>query len=234
MCPQYDGLFAGVTPGAGFAPMQIETPNANGALVAFATSPGQVAFDGANGHSPFTMALLAHLADANAPLTTVMTHVTGDVFAATNGKRRPWVNASLTEELSLNRIAAPEPKPVAGATPAAPNDQVAMHQMRRLIPTIEDDRPIHFDTPVKFGDPAVDGKSIAELITGQPLYSPVESLDKAVWDHPCAACHNWTKERLHTQSNRYDRVDISVPRLQHPYGSRFKVALAKWAKEGCK
>ena len=116
--------------------MQIETPNANGALVAFATSPGQVAFDGANGHSPFTMALLAHLADANAPLTTVMTHVTGDVFAATGGKQLRWVNVSLTDELTLNRVAAPEPTPVAGANSAAPNDQVAIDELRRLIPTI--------------------------------------------------------------------------------------------------
>ena len=51
MCPQYDGLFAAVTPGAGFAPMQIETPDANGALMAFATNQGQVAYGDADGHS---------------------------------------------------------------------------------------------------------------------------------------------------------------------------------------
>ena len=88
----------------------------------------------------------------------------------------------------------------------------------------------NFYTPVKFGDSAVDGKSIANLLNGEPLYSPIEGLDKAAWPHPCSSCHQWTRERLCAQSDRYDRVDVSVLRLQHPDGSRFKAVLSNRAR----
>ena len=77
---------AGGAAQSGLAEMQIENAGKGGALIAFSTSPGHVAFDGADGHSPFTTALLAHLGDANLPLTSVMTRVTGDVLKATSGQ----------------------------------------------------------------------------------------------------------------------------------------------------
>jgi uncharacterized caspase-like protein len=223
---------SGGQPSGGLAEMQIESAGSGGALIAFATSPGQVAYDGADGHSPFTSSLIAHLGDPNSSLTSVMTRVTGDVFKATDGHQRPWVNVSLTDDVMLNRTAVAAP----AATPGAPSqaDLAALEQERRLIPTIETKGPIRFDMPINFGEPALDGKSIAQLIEGKPIYSPIDGLDKAEWDHPCATCHNWTRERLCTQSGRYDREDISVLRLQHPYGARFKVALANWARNGCK
>ena len=216
-------------PGTGLAEMQIENAGKGGALIAFSTSPGHVAYDGADGHSPFTSALLAHLSDADLPLTSVMTRVTGAVLQATAGKQRPWVNVSLTDDVVLNR--AP-PAPVA-ATPAAEAEEVA--QLRRSIPKLPASGPIAFNTPIQFGDPALDGKTIAQLVTGgHPLFAPVEGLEKPDWDRACASCHSWTKERLCAQALRYDREDVSVMRLQHPLGVRFKVALGRWAKDGCK
>ena len=221
---------------SGLAEMQIENAGKDGALIAFSTSPGHVAYDGADGHSPFTTALLAHLADPNLPLTTVMTRVTGDVLKATSGRQRPWVNVSLGDDPILNRAAPPEPappSPAASAKPAADPDKVA--QLRRMIPTLPTSATIKFDGPIQFGDPAIDGKSIAQLVAGaHPQFSPVEGLQKSDWDHPCASCHNWTKERLCAQAMRYDREDLSVMRLPHPLGVRFKVALGRWAKDGCK
>jgi uncharacterized caspase-like protein len=221
-------------PGGGLAEMQIENTGAGGALIAFSTSPGHVAYDGANGHSPFTTALLAHLADPDLPLTSVMTRVTGDVLKTTSGQQRPWVNVSLTDDVMLNRAAPPlVTPPLAAATP--PADQEAIAQLRRMIPTLPAAGTIRFDTPIQFGDPAIDGKSIAQLVaTGHPLFAPVEGLPKPEWDQPCSACHNWTKERVCAQSTRYDREDVSVMRLPHPLGFRFKVALGRWAKDGCK
>ena len=56
----------------------------------------------------------------------------------------------------------------------------------------------------------------------------------SVWDDQCSNCHQWTEERLCDQAKTYVTNDVSVLRLQHPLGTRFKVALGKWAQNGCK
>jgi uncharacterized caspase-like protein len=238
---------------SGLAEIQIEN-GGSGTLVAFATSPNQVAYDGAGEHSPFSAALLAHIGEPNISITEAMNRVTGDVFKATAGKQRPWLNVSLTTEVVLHKVdldaplivgeseaSASQPgSEVRNATGAADpsgseeNAQIALNLLRQQIPKLESDRPVLFDLPVDFGDPAIDGKSIAQLIQGKPRFSPVEGLEKQAWDQHCSACHQWTKERLCEQAATYDRIDVSVLRLQHPLGTRFKVALANWAKNGCK
>lgn len=80
-----------------------------GLAIAFATSPGEVAYDGAGDHSPFTDALLSHLKAPDTDITEVMSRVTGDVLKATDEKQRPWLNASLTGPVILN----PDPAPAA-------------------------------------------------------------------------------------------------------------------------
>jgi uncharacterized caspase-like protein len=239
--------------GSGLAEIQIEN-GGSGTLVAFATSPNQVAYDGAGEHSPFSAALLAHIGEPNISITEAMNRVTGDVFKATAGKQRPWLNVSLTTEVVLHKIdlnaplivgeAAPQPgqpgsevRNATGVTDPSgseENAQIALNLLRQQIPKLESDRPVLFDLPIDFGDPAIDGKSIAQLIQGKPRFSPVEGLEKQAWDQHCSACHQWTKERLCEQAGTYDRIDVSVLRLQHPLGTRFKVALANWAKNGCK
>ncbi|HUG61383.1 MAG TPA: caspase domain-containing protein [Methylomirabilota bacterium] len=237
---------------SGLAEIQISDSGA-GTLVAFATSPGEVAYDGMGSHSPFSTALLSHIGAENVPLTTVMTRVTGEVFQATGGQQRPWVNVSLTDDVILNPVAAPEPPavvaaletPVGGVSgprttgerteekPADSIDQIALNLLRKQIPKIETEGPVFYDRPVRFGDVAIDGKSISELIQGKPLYSPIEGLDPAAWDTQCTSCHAWTRETLCEQSMTYAKIDVSVMRLPHPYGTRFKVALSDWAKNGC-
>jgi uncharacterized caspase-like protein len=115
-----------------------------------------------------------------------------------------------------------------------------MRMRRRTRPTapenskLDSDAPVLFDVPVHFGDPAIDGKSIAQLIQGKPRFSPIEGLDKSFWDKQCSGCHQWTEERLCEQAQTYANNDVTVLRLQHPLGTRFKVALGRWAKNGCK
>lgn len=240
------------TTGSGLAEIRIEN-GGEGTLIAFAASPNQVAYDGSGEHSPFSSALLTHIGEANVSITEAMNRVTGDVFKATAGKQRPWINVSLTTEVVLHKVdlnaplivgeAAP-PSNQAGsgarntsgaADPSGSNDdaQIALNLLRQQIPKLEQDRPVLFDLPVQFGDPAIDGKSIAQLIQGKPRFAPVEGLDKAVWDQHCSACHQWTKERLCEQAATYAKIDVSVLRLQHPLGTRFKVALGNWSKNGC-
>jgi hypothetical protein len=224
----------GASVSGGLAEMQIERAGAAGALIAFATAPGEVASDGANGHSPFTAALLSHLGDADEPLNTVMTKVTRDVLAATGGKQRPWVNLSLAEDLQLNRSPASQATASAPAAPqASPAEIAELEKLRRALPAI-DANEVDFDKPLKVGDPALDGKSLAQLTKSKPLFSPVEGLPKADWEHPCTACHQWTRERLCTQSARYLKEEVAMVRILHPLGPRFKAVLANWARTGCK
>ena len=242
------------TASSGLAEIQIENGGA-GTLVAFAAGPNQVAYDGSGGHSPFTTALLAHIGEPNVSITEAMNRVTSDVFKATAGRQRPWTNVSLTTDVVLHKVDLNAPLIVgdsdaasiegnsqarsnaAGAANPPGSDagaQAALDQLREKIPKLESDAPILFDIPVDFGDPAIDGKSIAQLIQGKPRFSPVEGLDKSVWDNHCSGCHQWTEERLCDQAQNYVTSDVSVLRLEHPLGTRFKVALGKWAKNGCK
>jgi uncharacterized caspase-like protein len=93
--------------GAGLAEIRIEDPG-EGTVIAFATSPGDVAYDGDDAHSPFTEALLKHIDAPATPIQNVMTRVTRDVYLATEERQRPWVNASLIGEVYLNEAPAPE------------------------------------------------------------------------------------------------------------------------------
>jgi uncharacterized caspase-like protein len=93
---------------SGLAEIQV-AKGGKGTLIAFATSPNEVAYDGAGEHSPFTTALLTHLGEQNQSLTAAMTKVTGDVVKATNGLQQPWVNLSLTDDVILNPAAPAAP-----------------------------------------------------------------------------------------------------------------------------
>ena len=88
---------------SGLAEIPIENGGA-GTLVAFAASPNQLAYDGSGEHSPFTAALLQHIGESNVSITEAMNRVTSDVFKATAGKQRPWINVSLTTEVVLHKV----------------------------------------------------------------------------------------------------------------------------------
>lgn len=75
----------------GLAPIDTQT---GGTLIAFATAPGDVASDG-DKNSPFTTALVRHIATPGVDVRQMLTRVRVDVQSATSGKQRPWVNESL-------------------------------------------------------------------------------------------------------------------------------------------
>jgi len=84
----------------GLAGMDVKNAG-RGLAIAFATSPGEVAYDGADNHSPFTKALLNNLETEGADITEVMSRVTGEVLQITDDRQRPWLNASLTGPVVL-------------------------------------------------------------------------------------------------------------------------------------
>jgi TPR repeat protein len=72
--------------------------NAAGFLIAFATQPDNVAFDGAGRNSPFAQSLLAHAAAPGLDISSLMIAVRRDVIATTGGAQIPWENSSLTRQ----------------------------------------------------------------------------------------------------------------------------------------
>jgi hypothetical protein len=72
-----------------------------GTLIAFAAAPGQVALDGSGPHSPFTAALLKHIASPGVELRTMLTHVRSEVVRATQNKQVPWDHSSLLDAVYL-------------------------------------------------------------------------------------------------------------------------------------
>ncbi len=74
-------------------------------FVAFATQPGNLTYDGREGqNSPFTRALLRHLATEGQPLSQLMIEVRNEVEAATQGQQIPWDQSSLTAPFFFNPL----------------------------------------------------------------------------------------------------------------------------------
>ena len=114
----------GVVVGSGLAEMK----SGEGTLIAFATGPGQTALDGdSGGNSPFTRALLAHIATPGVEIQQAMTRVRADVSAQTSKQQLPWGHTNLTGAVYLNAMGAPaadgtpgEATPAQAASAAAP------------------------------------------------------------------------------------------------------------------
>ncbi|MGX5831069.1 caspase family protein [Mesorhizobium sp. 43Arga] len=94
--------------GAGLAPVdaRADSVGAGGVLIAYATDPGAIAFDGDGVDSPYSLALAKHLTEPGVEIQSALTRVRGDVTEATQGRQRPWHNASLGREVFLGKPAA--------------------------------------------------------------------------------------------------------------------------------
>jgi hypothetical protein len=85
--------------------------NAAGFLIAFATQPDNVAFDGAGRNSPFAQSMLSHLATPGLDISSLMIAVRRDVIATTGGAQVPWENSSLTRQFYFAGQTASETTP---------------------------------------------------------------------------------------------------------------------------
>ncbi len=73
----------------------------SGTFIAFATQPDAVAADGTGRNSPFTTALLDHIATPGQSISDMMIEVRNEVIASTNGTQVPWDSSSLTGRFSF-------------------------------------------------------------------------------------------------------------------------------------
>ena len=79
--------------GVGLAPVQAnnQTAGAGGLLIAYATDPGAVAYDGKGINSPYTTALARHLTTPGLEIQSALTRVRADVSEATGGASIPGI-----------------------------------------------------------------------------------------------------------------------------------------------
>ena len=75
-----------------------------GSFIAYSTEPGNVAADGAGRNSPFTTALLKHIAEPK-DIHAIMRSVRADVIEASGRRQIPWENSALIDEVFLTAVA---------------------------------------------------------------------------------------------------------------------------------
>ncbi|MGD0639604.1 MAG: caspase family protein [Roseiarcus sp.] len=85
--------------------------DAAGFLIAFATQPDAVAYDGFGRNSPFAQSLLGHIASPGVDISSMMIAVRRDVIASTGGAQIPWENSSLTRQFYFVGDAGGEASP---------------------------------------------------------------------------------------------------------------------------
>jgi hypothetical protein len=73
-----------------------------GTIIAFATSPGQVANDGDGGNGSFTAALLKHIGTQNITVEDLFKRVRNTLSAATSAKQVSWEHTSLMGDFFFN------------------------------------------------------------------------------------------------------------------------------------
>jgi TPR repeat protein len=81
-----------------------------GTLISFSTQPGNVALDGEGPDSPFTEALVKHIATPNVTALSMLQDVRSDVVERTKEQQVPWDNSSLLHDFFFNLTKAVPPK----------------------------------------------------------------------------------------------------------------------------
>jgi Caspase domain/Sel1 repeat len=74
-----------------------------GTLISFSTQPDSAALDGQGADSPFTAALLQHIATPNVTVVSMMQNVRRDVLTQTDNKQVPWDNSSLLDDFFFKK-----------------------------------------------------------------------------------------------------------------------------------
>jgi formylglycine-generating enzyme required for sulfatase activity len=114
--------------GRGLTPVEPDTPDT---LIAYAAKAGSTAADGAGEHSPFTAALLKHIATPGLDIRLALGAVRDTVMAATSPRQEPFVYGSLggrtiaIVEGTAGGIAGAGQQPAGGAPAADPAAQPA-------------------------------------------------------------------------------------------------------------
>ena len=94
-------------------------PNGTDTLIAYAAKAGSVSYDGSGANSPFTTALVKHIAEPGLDIRIALGKVRDDVLASTGDRQEPFVYGSLGgDTISLvPALATPKVEPAPLAVP---------------------------------------------------------------------------------------------------------------------
>lgn len=92
------------------APGLVRARGGAGLLIAYATDPGNVAYDGVGNNSVFTTGLLDHIATPGLDARLMLGRVRQQVVLETKGRQVPWVEESVLSEHAF-APAQPDPAP---------------------------------------------------------------------------------------------------------------------------
>ncbi|NUS22229.1 MAG: peptidase C14 caspase catalytic subunit p20, partial [Mesorhizobium sp.] len=135
-------------------------------LIAFATEPGAVAYDGSGDLSPFSSAFSRRALAPNQEIRAVMAAVRRDVVEATKGAQVPWENSSLIDEVVLMRRASrPVLPPVLEKVVPSGVGPVAL-DLPQPVDVDGGAVTISIERPPALGRLILDGKPVA---TGEPI-----------------------------------------------------------------
>jgi uncharacterized caspase-like protein len=124
----------------------VSMPVTEGTLIAYATSPGKTAADGAGRNSPFTASLLRELPQPQRPIELMFKAVRARVQDETGKQQTPWEASSLRGDFSFAQSAAPAtatlspPETPSAVPPSPPDSQGATLPASSAPPQARSDR----------------------------------------------------------------------------------------------
>ena len=107
----------------------------SGVLIAYATAPGQVAYDGAGANSPFVAALIRYLAEPGLEISMLFRKVRQQVMESTAGAQIPWVEEALIGSLYIHPA---EAQPQIANDVAHLNDALAIEEPEKRLAALID------------------------------------------------------------------------------------------------
>ncbi len=135
------GTTPGLTSGSVSPREFVQQPESAGMIIAFAAAPGAVAYDGTDGNSPYTTALLQWIDRPGLELGTMFRKVRGTVLDITQGAQVPWVEEALLREVYLNPI---DPSRIAEVVDGARIELALLETIRALDDPAEQAAAVEF------------------------------------------------------------------------------------------
>jgi uncharacterized caspase-like protein len=203
-------------------------------LVIYAAAQGQVAEDGEGNNSSFATSLAARLLQADLPLQLLGGAIRDDVFAATGGKQRPFVSASMSgTPIYLMPKQAPAPivaaqpvnaavPPAALAVPPAPAVVQAAPSARSSTPQSDETRSSTVNQNMIAAQPKIEtpGLSGAPRKLSLAEAAALNALDRAEYEAKMA---DWEAEQ-----QRYSSIIRSNEEQAAAKKAAYEAEMARW------
>jgi len=163
-----------------------------GTFVAFATSPGDVTFDGTGKNSPFTTALLDNIATPGISISDMMIEVRNDVEEKTFRKQIPWDQSSLRSQFYFKEVREKRPGLTAGdfemlaSLPAADREKmlklleasgIDTSAMADVVAAVSASLAVVEDSGFAFGDDVSEEPDEGTAVAEQPTKIVVAAAD---------------------------------------------------------